>query len=61
MPHYVVRRSRMGRFNFTLAKSDGKPEVGKKQTFLEAVQSSGLSEEQRKRLLAMAEAEIGSD
>ena len=44
-----------------MAKADGKPEVGKKQTFQEAVQSSGLSEEQRKRLLAMAEAEIGSD
>jgi hypothetical protein len=45
----------------TMAKANGKPEVGKKQTFQEAVQSSGLSEEQRKRLLAMAEAEIGSD
>lgn len=45
----------------TMAKADGKPEVGVKQTFEEAVASSGLTADQRRRLLAMAEAERGSD
>jgi hypothetical protein len=44
-----------------MAKADGKPEVGVKQTFEEAVASSGLTADQRRRLLAMAEAERGSD
>lgn len=45
----------------TMAKADGKPKVGGKQTFEEAVATSGLSPDQRRRLLAMAEAERGSD
>lgn len=45
----------------TMAKADGKPEVGVKQTFEEAVANSGLTADQRRRLLAMAEAERGSD
>lgn len=45
----------------TMAKADGKPEVGRKQTFEEAVATSGLTADQRRRLLAMAEAERGSD
>lgn len=44
-----------------MAKADGKPEAGGKQTFEEAVATSGLSAEQQKRLLDMAEAERGSD
>lgn len=44
----------------TMAKADGKPEAGLKQTFAQAVETSGLSAEQRQRLLAMAEAERGS-
>ncbi len=44
-----------------MAKSDGKPAAGKKQTFEEAVATSGLTAEQQKRLLDMAEAERGSD
>lgn len=45
----------------TMAKADGKPEVGRKQTFAEAVATSGLTADQQRRLLAMAEAERGSD
>lgn len=44
-----------------MAKADGKPEAGAKQTFAEAVETSGLSAEQRRELLGMAEAERGSD
>ncbi|MEN3230484.1 hypothetical protein PUR21_23145 [Methylorubrum rhodesianum] len=44
-----------------MAKSDGKPVAGAKQTFEEAVATSGLTAEQQKRLLDMAEAERGSD
>lgn len=45
----------------TMAKADAKPEAGAKITFEEAVQTSGLSDDQRRRLLDMAEAERGSD
>lgn len=45
----------------TMAKADGKPEAGAKITFEEAVETSGLSDDQRRRLLDMAEAERGSD
>lgn len=44
-----------------MAKADGKPEAGAKQTFAEAVETSGLSAEQRRELLDMVEAERGSD
>ena len=44
-----------------MAKADGKPEAGAKQTFREAVEGSGLTAEQRQHLLDMAEAERGSD
>lgn len=45
----------------TMAKADGKPEAGAKQTFAEAVETSGLTPDQRQRLLDIAEAERGSD
>lgn len=45
----------------TMAKADGKPEAGSKQSFEEAVATSGLTPEQQKRLLEMAKAERGSD
>ena len=44
-----------------MAKSDGKPEAGAKQSFEEAVATSGLTPEQQERLLNMARAERGSD
>lgn len=45
----------------TMAKADGKPSVGTKQSFEEAVATSGLDEGQRARLLSMAKDERGAD
>lgn len=45
----------------TMAKASGKPSVGAKQSFEEAVATSGLDEAQRSRLLSMAKDARGAD
>ena len=45
----------------TLMKSDGKPQVSPKQSFEEAVMTSGLSEAQRAELLALTGEDRGPD